>query len=265
MKKKLKKIFHVVIDVLVILVLIISIITVIMALTSKATNGVPSIFGKAVIGVKTDSMNGDKPDSFSANDLLLCDYVGSSNENNYKEGDVISFYQDVTGTGGKELVTHRIYKINEDGSFLTKGDNNSTYDQDPTNAVVFGNIHYYDVEAVYRGTKIPFVGGFINLLQTQIGFFWCVLFPMILFFIYQAVRVVLNAMAYSKEKGMQQAKLAVENADLTEEQKAKAIAEYLASQKGEPTEEEPAEPAAEDSAEASTEEITDADGETPEE
>lgn len=265
MKKTLKKIFHVVVDVLVILVLVVSVITLIMALTSKATNGVPSVFGKAVIGVKTDSMNGDKPDSFSANDLLLCDYVGSSQKNNYKEGDVITFYQDVDGNGENELVTHRIYKINEDGSFLTKGDNNSTYDQDPTNAVVFGNVNYYDVQAIYHGTKIPFIGGFINLLQTQIGFFWCILFPMILFFIYQAVRVILNAMAYSKEKGMQQAKLAVENAELTEEQKAKAIAEYLASQNGKPAEEEPAEPSAEQPAEASTEDITDADGETPEE
>ena len=45
---------------------------------------------------------------------------------------------------------------------------------------------------------------------------------MIIFFLYTAVRVVLNAMAYSREKGMEQARMAVENADLTEEQKQQA-------------------------------------------
>ena len=69
------------------------------------------------------------------------------------------------------------------------------------------------------------------MLQTSVGFFWCILFPMILFFIYQAIRVIMNAMAYSKEKGAEQARLAVESSELTEEQKARAIEEYLANQK----------------------------------
>ena len=181
MNKTVKKIIHIVVDVLVILVLIISAFTLVLALTSKANDGVPNIFGKAIIGVKTDSMNGDESDSFSKNDLLLCDYVGSSNDYEFKEGDVITFFQDVNGAGEKELVTHRIYKINDDGSFLTKGDNNNTYDQDPGNAVVFPNVFPSDVKAVYHGSKIPLVGGFINLLQTQTGFFWCILFPMIIF------------------------------------------------------------------------------------
>ena len=41
----------------------------------------------------------------------------------------------------------------------------------------------------------------------------------------------MNAMAYSREKGAEQARLAVEQSGLTEEQKAQAIAEYLAAQK----------------------------------
>ena len=102
--------------------------------------------------------------------------------------------------------------------------------------MVFPDINDYDILAVYHGTRIPKVGAFINLLQTQVGFFWVILFPMILFFIYQAVRVVMNAMAYSKEKGIEQAKAAVENAELTEEQKQRAIAEYLAQQKAQASE-----------------------------
>ena len=267
MNKTVKKVIHIVVDVLVIAVLIFSVLTLVFALTSKANGGIPNIFGKSPIGVKTNSMHGDNSDSFNEGDLIICDKLDDPLDHEFKEGDIIVFMQDVDGNGEKSLVTHRIYKINEDGSFLTKGDNNVTYDQDPHNAVVFPSIFKQDVLAVYNGGKIPLVGYFINLLQTQTGFFWIILFPMIIFFIYQAIRVILNAMAYSKEKGAEQARLAVENADLTEEQKAKAIAEYLASQKAkeEQPEEEPAEPTAEESAEAAEEDNAEADGDNSEE
>lgn len=231
MNQKAKKIFHVIIDVLVILVLVISAVVLVMALSSRASGGIPNLFGKAPVGVQTNSMHGDNSDSFDENDLIICDCVDINNNPNFSEGDVVTFPQDITGNGQQSMITHRIYKVNEDGSFLTKGDNNDTYDQDPHNAIVFPNIYYYDVLAVYHGSKIPGLGGFVNLLQTPVGFFWIILVPMILFFLYQAVRVVMNAMAYSREKGAEQARLAVEQSGLTEEQKAQAIAEYLAAQK----------------------------------
>ena len=52
---------------------------------------------------------------------------------------------------------------------------------------------------------------------------------MILFFIYEAIRVVINVIAYNKEKAIEAAQEAVKNSELTEEQKKKAIEEYLAS------------------------------------
>lgn len=230
MNQTVKKVLHIIVDVLVVAVLIISIITLIFALTSRASGGIPNLFGKSPIGVLTNSMHGDKPDSFDEGDLIICDKVNAGDVK-FKEGDVVTFMQDLDGNGTKETVTHRIYKVNEDGSYQTKGDNNAIYDQNPSNSIVFPDIHDYDILAVYHGTRIPKVGGFINLLQTPTGFFWIILLPMILFFIYQAIRVIMNAMAYSKEKGAEQARQAVENADLTEEQKARAIAEYLAQQK----------------------------------
>ena len=50
---------------------------------------------------------------------------------------------------------------------------------------------------------------------------------MIIFFVYEAVRVVLNLLAYNKEKALEEAKLAVDSAELTEEQKKRAIEEGL--------------------------------------
>ena len=52
---------------------------------------------------------------------------------------------------------------------------------------------------------------------------------MIIFFVYEAIRVVINIIAYNKEKAVETAQAAVSNAELTEEQKQRAIEEYLAS------------------------------------
>ena len=70
MNKTVKKIIHIVVDVLVIAVLIFSVLTLVFALTSKANDGVPNIFGKSPIGVKTDSMKGDNSDSFNKDDYI---------------------------------------------------------------------------------------------------------------------------------------------------------------------------------------------------
>lgn len=233
MKKTLNKILHIVVDVLIIFILIISVFVLTIALTSRGDNGVPSVFGKAPIGVLTDSMKGDKEDDFNKGDLIICDVVNADTDTNFKVGDVITFAADINGDGARDFVTHRIYKITKKGNFLTKGDNNETYDQDPKNSVVFPEIMDAEVLAVYHGTKISGLGGVINYLQTPTGFFLWILLPMIIFFLYQGVRVIINAMAYSKEKGMLKAQEAMDKAGLTEEQKQKAIAEYLAAQNGE--------------------------------
>ena len=233
MKKKALKIFNVVIDILIILVLIVSVFTLISVFaTTKGGEGVPNLFGKAPISVLTDSMAGDKEDNFNKGDLLICDTVDSKADNKYEVGDIVTFRQDINGDGNLDLVTHRLYEKQADGSFFTKGDANSSYDQNPANATVFGNLYPDDILAVYHGSKIPGVGNFVDFIRSPLGFFICILLPMIIFFIYQAIRVILNAMAYSREKGKLAAEEAINNSELTEEQKAKAIAEYLAQQKG---------------------------------
>lgn len=233
MKKTFSKIFNVVIDILIVLVLVISVITLISVFaTTRGGEGVPNLFGKAPISVLTDSMKGDAEDNFNKGDLLICDVVKDGEIKTFEVGDIVTFRQDVNGDGKADLVTHRLYQKQADGSFFTKGDANTSYDQNPANATVFSNLYPDDILAVYHGSKIPGVGNFVDFIRSPLGFFICILLPMIIFFIYQAIRVIINAMAYSKEKGRLQAQEAINNSELTEEQKAKAIAEYLAQQKG---------------------------------
>ncbi len=235
MKKTAVKILNIIVTVLIILILLVSIFVIVVTFTSKdESDGVPNFFGKAPISVLTDSMKGNGELNFNKGDLLICDAVSTENRigAKYKKGDVVCFAYDVNGDGYQDYVTHRIYKVNKNGTYQTKGDNNDTYDQDINGTTVFPDIPSSDIVATYHGTKINGVGDFMDYLRTQTGFFFIILLPMIIFFLYTAVRVVIHAMAYSKEKGMLKAQEAIANADLTEEQKQKAIAEYLAAQGG---------------------------------
>lgn len=219
MSKVVKKILNVIVDVIVILILIISIVVIILSLTSKSS-GVPNLFGYAPLSVVSDSMEPE----FSKGDLILSKIVGK--DETYEVGEIVSFGQDVDGDGTEEINTHRIVKIEKKESLLqitTKGDNAPDADAEIKNQT--------DILAKYTGKKIGGLGNFLSFLRTQLGFFLCILLPMIIFFVYEAIRVIMNIIALNKEKAMEAAAETVANSELTEEQKQRAIAEYLAQQK----------------------------------
>ena len=219
MKKALKKIFNIFIDIIVIFILIVAILIVGLSLTSKAS-GVPNILGVAPLSVQSDSM----ADTFTTGDLLLSQVTNDPGET-YEVGDIVTFPIEVDGVS--VLNTHRIVEVIEDENityYKTQGDNKDT------NPVPDDDLQTASsIVAKYTGTKIPGVGNALTFIRTQLGFFLCVLLPMIIFFIYEAIRVIMNIIAYNNEKALNAAKESVMNSELTEEQKQKAIEEYLAS------------------------------------
>ncbi|MDO5124482.1 MAG: signal peptidase I [Eubacteriales bacterium] len=245
MKSTLKKIFNVIIDVLIVAVLIVSILVVVMSLTTK-NSGVPNIFGYAPLSVQSYSME----DTFTRNDLLICK-VTNDISYEYKVGDIVTFPIEIDGISTYN--THRIVEVVDDENityYKTQGDNRDT-NPIPDEEMQTSS----SIVALYTGTKIPGVGAVVSFLRTQLGFFLCVLLPMIIFFLYEAVRVVMNILAYNKEKAIEEAQKAVANAELTEEQKQKAIEEYLASLGQNPTAENKEDvqtPASDDSSRADT-------------
>lgn len=219
MKKVIKRIVNIVIDIIVVLILAVSVLIVTLSLTSKSS-GVPNIFGIAPLSVLTGSME----DTINPGDLIFSE-VTNDPSYEYKEGDIVTFYKDINGNS--ELNTHRIVEVVKDDNityYRTQGDNKKT-NPEPDEELQTSST----IVAKYTGTKIGGVGNFLSFIRTQLGFFLCVLLPMIIFFVYEAIRVVLNLLAYNKEKTLEEAKLAVDSAELTEEQKKRAIEEYLAS------------------------------------
>ena len=219
MKQKLSKILHITVDVLVILVLIVSVLIATLSLTSKSS-GVPNIFGIAPLSVQSDSMSG----TFETGDLIFCK-VTNDPSFEYQKDDIVTFPIEINGV--EVLNTHRIAEVIKDDNntyYQTQGDNKDT---NPTADEILQTSS--TIVAQYTGVKIGGLGTVLSFLRTQLGFFLCVLLPMIIFFLYEAVRVVLNVIAYNKEKALEEAKASVAGAELTEEQKKKAIEEYLAS------------------------------------
>lgn len=218
MSKALKRLVNIVIDILVVLILIVSILVVMLSLTSKSS-GVPNIFGIAPLSVQTESMKG----TVDPGDLIFCTLTEIDDE--FQKDDIVTFPIEINGE--QVLNTHRIVEVVKDQNityYKTQGDNKETNPEPDKDLQTSSTI-----VAKYTGTKIPGLGTVLSFIRTQLGFFLCILLPMIIFFIYEAVRVVMNLMAYSKEKAVEEAQSAVNNSELTEEQKKQAIEEYLAS------------------------------------
>lgn len=219
MKKTLKRIFNILVDVIIVLILIVSILIVALSLTSKSS-GVPNILGVAPLSVQSNSME----DTFTTGDLLLSQVTNDPGET-YEVGDIVTFPIEINGES--VLNTHRIVEVIDDDSityYKTQGDNKDTNPEPDTDLQSAATI-----VAKYTGTKISGLGNVLSFIRTQLGFFLCVLLPMIIFFVYEAIRVVMNIIAYNNEKALNAAKETVQNSELTEEQKKKAIEEYLAS------------------------------------
>lgn len=218
MKKVLKRIVNIVVDIFVVLILMVSILVVMLSLTTKSS-GVPNIFGIAPLSVQTASME----DTINPGDLIFCDVA--EDEEEYQKGDIVTFPIEINGE--QVLNTHRIVEVVKDENityYRTQGDNKET-NPEPDEELQSSST----IVAKFTGTKLAGWGNVLSFIRTQLGFFLCILLPMIIFFIYEAVRVVMNLFAYNKEKAFEEAQAAVNNSELTEEQKKQAIEEYLAS------------------------------------
>lgn len=217
-----KKIFNAVINTLIILILIISFLMVGLALSSGGS-GISHILGYAPISVQSNSM----VPAFEQGDLIISKMIDENTQLNVD--DVITFATVIEGQDANN--THRIIKIEEEQGvtlYRTKGDNNPDPDEDP--------VLRESIYAVYTGTCLKGWGNTLDFLKSQNGFFFAILLPMIIFFIYEAVRFVRNLVAYNREKAIEEATAAAAaiqaqaTGGLSEEEMKAAVESYLKQQ-----------------------------------
>jgi signal peptidase len=227
---KAKKIVSIVLNVLVWIFLIFAIlVTIVTFATQNAQDGVPSVFGKSIVSIQSDSMKSDKAESFKDNDLVIIEKITESKALELNVGDIITYRApiDINGDGHTgDINTHRIVeKRTDDGGIVwyrTQGDNKEMC-PNPDGY----ELRHTDVIGVYNGSKIVALGGILDFLSSSIGFLLIIVLPMALFFLYEVynlIRVIMSQRATVK---------AGITAEQEEEIKRKAVEEFLAKQKAE--------------------------------
>ena len=209
----MKKVVGIVINVILWSFVVFAALTTVVVFTGTSNNGVGNLFGYMPFSIQTQSME----PTIKAGDVVIGKEVDF---NTLKEGDIITYWTTVDEQ--KILNTHRITKVISNGkgsvpSFKTKGDNNQIEDEYTVAAA--------DIVVKYN-SKISGLGKAVDFLETQKGFFICIVLPLILFFLYQLYHFIKVIVTVKQEN----AGLSKED---EEELKKKAVEEYLAKQKEE--------------------------------
>ena len=209
-KRVVKAIFNTIINILIVLVLVTSLFIAVISLTSKST-GISTIFGYTIQPIQSDSMKGGSPDGyggkdFGKGDLVIAKATNFNANSKYDLGDIIT-YKTKDTNGNDLLMSHRIVDaVEKDGvsRYQTWGDNREMA-QVPDQSNVDEYLTASDIASLYyssdyQGIVLKGWGAPLDFLRTQLGFFLVVLLPMIIFFLYALVRVVLSASNYKKAK-----------------------------------------------------------------
>ena len=211
--KKIGKIIYSVATAFIVVLMMVAAVVTILSLSSKEDD-VPSIFGYTAFSIQSDSME----DEIMTGDFILgkkCD------PKELAVDDIISFFT-VNNEGQIFINTHRIIGIEEtsDGRiFTTKGDNELEADS--------RKVYEGDIVSEYSGFRIPILGYILTFLSTQLGFFLCIVLPVLLYTLWQLYNLIKVVMHNQKLKIMEE----VNNKQTSEEEKQAIIAEYLAQQK----------------------------------
>ena len=215
------KIANIVINVLIVVVLLTSILIATLALTSKANGGIPTIFGYTVQTIQSNSMKGGSPDGyeggdFEAGDIVIGKKVEFDPSVKYQVGDIITFNSYLEGDkeAGKQLLCHRIINVVDrtaEGGFVyyqTQGDNRMVAQvpdqKEEADYIIGADIVSVVYTSDYDGKIIRGMGGFLDYIRSSQGFFLVVLLPMIIFFLYEIIRVVMNAINYRNAKAKEE-------------------------------------------------------------
>lgn len=208
-----KKIFNTLITILIVMVLVVSIFVAIFALTSKSS-GISTVFGNTIQIIQSDSMKGGyqgsenyKGGNFEKGDVIIGKATEWVNDAKYEVGDIVTYKGFLSGAEdmGEQLICHRIIAVSKDGlHYQTKGDNNEVAeipDQDsPEEGIMASDIGATFHTKDFDGKIFKGVGNVFSFITSQMGFFLVVLLPMIIFFLYELIRVVLNIAGYKKAK-----------------------------------------------------------------
>ena len=221
-REKIKKIAGVVGNTLLWAFVIFSLLITVLVFTAQGSaDGIPSLFGKSLLTIQTASME----DTYMVGDMVFMTKLTDEEKLNLEKDMIITYRAPIDinkdGITG-DINTHRIYSIDPDtGIIVTKGDGNFLPDNQGDTPYT---IHRNDVIGVCtEDDKLDGVGNVIEFLRSRLGFFVCIVLPLILFFLYELYNFI-SILVTEKAKKAPVAK------ETEEEIKRRAIEEYIKSQ-----------------------------------
>lgn len=212
MSSKIKSLLSILSNILIIIVILFAAVVSIMSYNAKKNDNIPSIFGYATFSIQSDSMQG----TINEGDLIFGKLV---DEDTVLEEDVIISFHTVDKDGNYFINTHKIIEVIENDGFITyrtQGDNEEYPDE--------RKVSPGDIISVYTGVRLPLLGYIITFLSGKVGFFVCIVLPVLLYTIWQVYKLIVIIMKNQKEK-------ILEEAQTSDEVKQAIINEYLAKQK----------------------------------
>ena len=224
-KKKNKKVWSVIGNVLIWLFIAFSVLMTVIAFAAQSNKDrIPYLGNTVILTVATDSMS----PTIEAGDLILGRKLTDAEKEQLKVDDIITFVTDIDGDGTRELNTHRIVEVNTSGDsvrYKTKGDNKLA-SEDPY------DIYPIDVRSIYEGRRYAGVGKALNFLQSPNGFLVTIVIPLLLFFVLE-IYLFIKKLREVRDAG----KKTITAAD-EELIKQRAVEEYLKQQEAEKEKEE---------------------------
>ena len=162
-------------------------------LSAKKEDDVPTLFGRGFVTVLSDSMNGDKKDSFKEGALVFGKDLNDEDKENFKVGDVVVFWGQlsVDDPNQKAHIIHRIIKI-EGNNITTQGDS-------PRNANTTETNDISRIKALAT-SHINGLGKPINYLRTSTGFAIFILLPLFVLLVVQVIVLVKNIVVRNRLK-----------------------------------------------------------------
>ena len=250
-----KKIAKLIVDIVCWIFFAIALVFTVLAFTAQSSAAkFPTIGGKAMLTVETNSMEGEH--GFYVGDMIIVKVFPESNstkpedlekrkaaiselkETTYNAedptkideyGSVVTFWKDLDQDGTLELNTHRIIKAETrpDGhiAYITKGDNNPYVDP----YQILDN----DIIGVWNGKRMSGFGTFITFLQPgtpvekHLGFILFIIVPLAGFLTYEVIYLVL---VVKKMRNKDKRLISAAEEELI---KQKAVEEYMAKQDAE--------------------------------
>lgn len=169
----------------------------------KKESDIPNVFGTGFLAVVENSMEGNRPDSINKGDLIFVKMLNEKGISKLKVDDIVTFFD----WNIMALNTHRIKEIvienDEIVRVITQGDKaalSAEYIVGENNSGKQYEIVLLDDLKALQTSKWKNIGDTLVFVQSPLGFGLCIILPIVLLVVYQAVILVRTILQINRTK-----------------------------------------------------------------